>query len=94
VCSSDLITGAAIGKFGSEAAFGQKISNAQMKLAQVTDAEARISGVSGNNIIIEQGAFVVNVDTTGATNQDEKADIITQRIQETFAILAKELANK
>ena len=88
------ITGAAIGKFGSEAAFGQKISNAQMKLAEVTDAEARISGVSGNNIIIEQGAFVVNVDTTGATNQDEKADIITQRIQETFAILAKELANK
>ena len=88
------ITGAAIGKFGSEAAFGQKISNAQMKLAQVTDAEAKISGVSGNNIIIEQGAFVVNVDTTGATNQDEKADIITQRIQETFAILAKELANK
>jgi hypothetical protein len=65
-----------------------------MKLAQVTDAEAKISGVSGNNIIIEQGAFVVNVDTTGATNQDEKADIITQRIQETFAILAKELANK
>ncbi len=88
------ITGAAIGKFGSEAAFGQKISNAQMKLAQVTDAEARISGVSGNNIVIEQGAFVVNVDTTGATTQDEKADIITQRIQETFAILAKELANR
>jgi phage-related protein len=88
------ITGAAIGKFGSEAAFGEKISNAQMRMAQVTDAEARISGVSGNNIVIEQGAFVVNVDTTGATNQDEKADIITQRIQETFAILAKELANK
>jgi len=88
------ITGAAIGKFGSEAAFGEKISNAQMKLAQVTDAEARISGVSGNNIVIEQGAFVVNVDTTGATTQDEKADIITQRIQETFAILAKELANR
>ena len=88
------ITGAAIGKFGSEAAFGEKIANAQMKLAQVTDAEARISGVSGNNIVIEQGAFVVNVDTTGATSQDEKADIITQRIQETFAILAKELANK
>ncbi|NDB60139.1 hypothetical protein EB001_17070 [bacterium] len=88
------ITGAAIGKFGSEAAFGEKIANAQMKLAQVTDAEARISGVSGNNIVIEQGAFVVNVDTTGATTQDEKADIITQRIQETFAILAKELANK
>ena len=87
-------TGASIGKFGSEAAFGQKIANAQLGIAQVTDAQARISGVSGNNIVIEQGAFVVNVDTTGAQNIDEKADIITQRIQETFAILAKELANK
>lgn len=87
-------TGAAIGKFGSEAAFGQKIANAQTTLAQITDAEASFRGVGGNNIVIEQGAFVVNVDTTGATTQDEKADIITKRIQETFAILAKELANK
>ena len=87
-------TGAAIGKFGSEAAFGQKIASAQAGLAQITGAEASIRGLSGNNIVIEQGAFVVNVDTTGATNQDEKADIITRRIQETFAILAKELANK
>ena len=87
-------TGASIGKFGSEAAFGQKIANAQLGIAQVTDAQARISGVSGNNIVIEQGAFVVNVDTTGAKDIDEKGDIITQRIQETFAILAKELANK
>ena len=87
-------TGASIGKFGSEAAFGQQIANAQLGIAQVVDEQARISGVSGNNIVIEQGAFVVNVDTTGAKDIDEKADIITQRIQETFAILAKELANK
>jgi hypothetical protein len=87
-------TGAAIGKFGSEAAFSQKIANAQAGIAQITGAEASFRGTSGNNIVIEQGAFVVNVDTTGATDQNEKADIITQRIQETFAILAKELANK
>lgn len=87
-------TGAAIGKFGSEAAFGQKIASAQAGIAQITDAEASIRGAGGNNVVIEQGAFVVNVDTTGATDQNEKADIITQRIQETFAILAKELANK
>jgi phage-related protein len=87
-------TGAAIGKFGSEAAFGQQIANAQKGIAEVTDMDAKIKGVSGNNIVIEQGAFVVNVDTTGATSQEEKADIITQRIQETFAILAKELANR
>jgi hypothetical protein len=87
-------TGAAIGKFGSEAAFGQKIASAQAGIAQITGAEASIRGAGGNNVVIEQGAFVVNVDTSGATDQNEKADIITQRIQETFAILAKELANK
>lgn len=87
-------TGAAIGMYGSEAAFGQKIANAQMKLAEVTDAAMSTRGIAGNNITIEQGAFVVNVDTSAATNQDEKADIITKRIQETFAILAKELANR
>jgi hypothetical protein len=87
-------TGAAIGAFGSDAAFSGKIASAQASIAQVTDAEAQVRGLGGKNIVIEQGAFVVNVDTTGATNQDEKADIITQRIQETFAILAKELANK
>jgi hypothetical protein len=87
-------TGAAIGAFGADAAFSGQIASAQLGIAQVTDAEAKVRGLGGNNIVIEQGAFVVNVDTTGATTQDEKADIITRRIQETFAILAKELANK
>jgi len=87
-------TGAAIGMYGSEAAFGAKIANAQMNLAAVTNADLMTRGISGNNITIEQGAFVVNVDTSAAQNVDEKADIITQRIQETFAVLAKELANR
>jgi hypothetical protein len=87
-------TGAAIGMYGSEAAFGAKIANAQMNLAEVTDASMGVRGLAGNNIVIEQGAFVVNVDTTGLNTVDEKADLITQRIQETFAILAKELANR
>jgi phage-related protein len=87
-------TGAAIGMYGSEAAFGAKIANAQMNLAEVTDAAMGVRGLTGNNIVIEQGAFVVNVDTTGLNTVDEKADLITQRIQETFAILAKELANR
>ena len=87
-------TGAAIGMYGSEAAFGEKIANAQMNLAKVTEATMGVRGLGGNNIVIEQGAFVVNVDTTGVTNIDEKTDLITKRIQETFAILAKELANK
>jgi len=87
-------TGTAIGTYGSEAAFGAKIAGAQMKLAEVTDAALSARGLGGNNIVIEQGAFVVNVDTTGVTDIDEKTDLITKRIQETFAILAKELANK
>lgn len=87
-------TGTAIGAFGSEAAFGAKIANAQMKLAEVTDATMGVRGIGTNNIVIEQGAFVVNVDTTGISDVDEKADLISRRIQETFAILAKELANK
>lgn len=86
--------GAAIGGFGSEAAFGEQIRNAQASLARVTEFEPNIRGVGGNNIVIEQGAFVVNVDTSGLQTVDEKADLITQRIQETFSILAKELANK
>ena len=86
--------GAAIGGFGSEAAFGEQIRNAQASLARVTDFEPNIRGLGGNNIVIEQGAFVVNVDTSGLQTVDEKADLITQRIQETFSILAKELANK
>ena len=86
--------GAAIGGFGSEAAFGEQIRNAQASLARVSEFEPNIRGLGGNNIVIEQGAFVVNVDTSGVQTVDEKADLITQRIQETFAILAKELANK
>ena len=86
--------GAAIGGFGSEAAFGEQIRNAQASLARVTEFEPNIRGLGGNNIVIEQGAFVVNVDTSGLQTVDEKADLITQRIQETFSILAKELANK
>jgi len=87
-------TGEFIGAMGSEAAFGQKIANAFQNISEVEAEAMRVRGLGGNNIVIEQGAFVVNVDTTGITDVDEKADLITQRIQETFAILAKELANK
>jgi hypothetical protein len=48
----------------------------------------------GSQVVIEQGAFVVNVNTAGLATDEERADLITRRIQETFAILAKELAAK
>jgi hypothetical protein len=86
--------GTAIGEFGKQAAFGEKIQSATQRLASVTDAELGVRGLGGKNIVIEQGAFVVNVSTAGLATDEERVDMITTRIQETFAILAKELANK
>ncbi len=85
--------GAAIGAYGSEAAFGDILRGASATVSDLQRAEFEMRS-RGNNIVIEQGAFVVNVDTSGAADADEKADIITRKIQETFAILAKELAAK
>lgn len=87
-------TGTAIGAMGSEAAFGEKLASAYQNMARVEGATLGVRGLGTNNIVIEQGAFVVNVDTAGLTTDEEKVDLITRRIQETFAILAKELANK
>lgn len=86
-------TGAAIGQYGADVAFGGLIAGATQRVSDL-EAAALSIGSRGNQVFIEQGAFVVNVDTSGAADADEKADIITRRIQETFAILAKELAAK
>jgi hypothetical protein len=43
---------------------------------------------------IQQGAFQINISTAGAKDTDEQIKMITDKIQETFAILAKELAAK
>jgi phage-related protein len=85
--------GAAVGQFGSDVAFGDLIKSATTRVGELESAEFAMRS-RGNNVVIEQGAFVVNVDTTGAADDEERANIITRRIQETFAILAKELAAK
>jgi phage-related protein len=86
-------SGAAIGQYGADAAFGGLISNAQTQLARVTEAELS-TRMSGNNQFIEQGAFQVVVNTSGAKNTEEEIKMITDKIEQTFAILAKELAAK
>jgi phage-related protein len=85
--------GAVIGVEGSEVAFGPQIARAEQLYAETANAAMSIRS-AGSQIFIEQGAFVVNVDTAGAADAEERADIITRRIQETFAVLAKELAAK
>jgi hypothetical protein len=85
--------GAAIGKFGGQAAFGGLISQAKTDLADISDFELA-TRTSGTRQFIEQGAFQVVVNTSGAANTEEEIKMITDKIQETFAILAKELAAK
>jgi hypothetical protein len=86
-------SGAAIGQFGADAAYGGLIGNAEAQLARLTEAELA-ARTSGNNQFIEQGAFQVVVNTSGATTTEEEMKMITEKIQETFAILARELAAK
>lgn len=86
-------SGAAIGQYGADAAFSGLIGNAQAQLNRLTEAELS-TRTSGNNQFIQQGAFQVVVNTSGAKNTEEEIKMITDKIQETFAILAKELAAK
>ena len=73
--------------------FDQKISTASNQLRDLQNASLNTSS-SGNQTFIQQGAFQVYVDTSSATNDEEKASIITKRIEETFATLARQLASK
>ena len=85
-------SGAAIGQMGAQAAYGGLISNAEAKYASL-QGDLKTGG-SGTNQYIQQGAFQINISTAGAKDTDEQIKMITDKIQETFAILAKELAAK
>ena len=85
-------SGAVIGQMGSDAAFGGLIANAQSKYDYLTAEQLKTSS-KGNVVNISQGAFQVTVNTAGM-NDEEQLKAITDKIQETFAILAKELAAK
>jgi phage-related protein len=85
--------GATIGAYGSEAAFSGKIAEATSTLRSLEYADMRM-GTAGTNVYIEQGAFQLMVDTSGAADADERTGLITKKIEETFAILARQLASK
>jgi hypothetical protein len=85
-------SGAAIGQMGAQAAYGGLISNAEAKYASLS-GDLKTGG-TGTNQYIQQGAFEINISTAGAKDTDEQIKMITDKIQETFAILAKELAAK
>lgn len=86
-------TGAVIGAYGSEVAFGDKIAEATNTLRSLEYGQMK-TGSAGGNVYIEQGAFQVMVDTSGAESADERTALVTKKIEETFAILARQLASK
>jgi hypothetical protein len=85
-------SGAAIGQMGSDAAYSGLIKNAQSKYDALSEAQLATFS-RGNTVNIAQGAFRLSIDTGGMTDE-EQLKAITEKIQETFAILAKELAAK
>jgi len=86
-------TGAVIGEYGARVGFDEQIATASKQLGDLQRSNLSTSG-SGNQTFIQQGAFQVYVDTSSATNEEERASIITKRIEETFATLARQLASK
>jgi hypothetical protein len=87
-------TGAVIGEYGANVSFGQKIANASNQLRDLQNAETTIPTSNANSTFIQQGAFQVFVDTSGAANEEERVSIITREIERTFATLARQLASK
>jgi phage-related protein len=87
-------TGAVIGEYGARVGFDQKIATASTQLRDLQNAELRIPTSNANSTFIQQGAFQVFVDTSGAENEEERASIITREIEKTFAVLARQLASK
>jgi hypothetical protein len=87
-------TGAVIGEYGSRVGFDQQIATASSQLRDLQNAETRIPTSNANSTFIQQGAFQVFVDTSGAADEEERVSIITREIEKTFATLARQLASK
>jgi phage-related protein len=87
-------TGAVIGEYGARVGFDQQIATASAQLRDLQNSETRIPTSNANSTFIQQGAFQVFVDTSGAESEEERASIITREIERTFATLARQLASK
>jgi phage-related protein len=89
-------SGATIGAMGSDAAYSGLIANAQAKYNELTAAQNTLAvreSASGN-VYIGTDAIKITLNTKNAGSTEEELKMITDKIQEVFGTLAKELAAK
>lgn len=87
-------TGAVIGEYGARVGFDQKIGVVNTQLRDLQNADLRVPTTNANSTFIQQGAFQVFIDTSGAADEEERASMISAQIEKTFATLARQLASK
>ena len=83
-------TGIGLGAVGSEAVFGADIADAERALKKL-DAAARINQI-GNQVNIQQGAFQVSIDISGAKDDDDIIRKVENKLDQKFKELAAAIA--
>ena len=89
-------SGATIGAMGSDAAYSGLIANAQAKYNDLVKAQDTLAvrETAGGNVYIGTDAIKITLNTNKAGSTEEELKMITDKIQEVFGSLAKELAAK
>jgi phage-related protein len=89
-------SGATIGAMGSDAAYSGLIANAQAKYNDLVKAQDTLAvrESAGGNVYIGTDAIKITLNTKNAGSTEEELKMITDKIQEVFGSLAKELAAK
>jgi phage-related protein len=89
-------SGATIGAMGSDAAYSGLIANAQAKYNDLVKAQDTLAvrETAGGNVYIGTDAIKITLNTNKAGSTEEELKMITDKIQEVFGTLAKELAAK
>lgn len=89
-------SGATIGAMGSDAAYSGLIANAQAKYNDLVKAQDTLAvrETAGGNVYIGTDAIKITLNTNKAGSTEEEMKMITDKIQEVFGSLAKELAAK
>jgi phage-related protein len=89
-------SGATIGAMGSDAAYSGLIANAQAKYNDLVRAQDTLAvrETAGGNVYIGTDAIKITLNTNKAGSTEEELKMITDKIQEVFGTLAKELAAK
>jgi phage-related protein len=89
-------SGATIGAMGSDAAYSGLIANAQAKYNDLVKAQDTLAvrETAAGNVYIGTDAIKITLNTNKAGSTEEEMKMITDKIQEVFGSLAKELAAK